>query len=227
MTKPACGKKKKALYVNHLSFLGVMWKHARQWEESQACCWYEKALTPDWAAVPLSICLSETERKREGWADWQMTKRMKERRVVCVVRRKRTERERRLVTNRLGGVRCLEATPKMEGWGGGGRKKDEAHPCCVSVSDSSLWLLCTPVSTAGQQLLVTHPFYSPTFLWHSSSLSPSYQQVDMQSSHISHPCPPPSSIPLSLIFSLSPSLSCSLGPFYFKASPLFAISEGN
>lgn len=137
MTKGACSKKKKALYVNHLSFLGVMWKHARQCKESQACCWYEKALTPDWAAVPLSICLSETERKREGWADWQMTKkRMKERRVAYVVRREKMERERRLETHTLGGDRCLEATLKTEGWGGGEpkRKMKQTPAECPSLT---------------------------------------------------------------------------------------------
>ena len=155
MTKGASSKKKNALYVNHWSLLGVMWKYARQCKESQACRWYGKALTPDRAAVPLSVCPSEnTQREREsererergrerweqreGWVDRQRTKRrVKGRRVWC---KQRKDGDRR--NKPLGGDRCLEAMLETEGWGGGepGRRMKRTPAACPSqtpVSDSS------------------------------------------------------------------------------------------
>ncbi len=235
MTKGACSKKKIALYVNHLSFLGVMWKYARQCKESQACCWYGKVLTPDRAAVPLSICPSETQRKREGWEQregWVDRQRTKEgwKDRECDARREKMERGASKQT--IGGRQV------PGGYAGDGRvrrrrarKMDEADPCWVSVSDSRLGLLCAPVSTVGDtedySSSLSHILsYSSTFLLHFLYFLFHINMLTRNPYTYTHPCFPPI-LPTPLPHFLSPSLSLIRGHFHFKAPPLSAISEGN
>ena len=100
------------------------------------------------------------------------------------------------------------------------RKTDEADPCCVSVSDSRLGLLCAPMSTVGeaeerQRLPEQHPLSLFCIALLFSPLSPlANKQVDMQSSHIYTPLLTPiltsPHLPSALSLSLSLSLSVSL-----------------
>lgn len=156
--------------------------------------------------------------------------RMNGRRVWC----KESKSGREELRNKpSGGVRCLEATPETEGWGGGerGRKMDGADPCWVSVSYSRLRLLCAPVSTVGESEECSSSHHtSPLILLHFSCIFSTFSFIKNRSTcnplTYPHPrCPPilPTSLPC--FFSLS--LSLIRGHFHFKAPLLSAISEGN
>lgn len=98
------------------------------------------------------------------------------------------------------------------------RKKDEADPCCGSVSGSCLRLLCAPVSTAGQtedfssslSHILSVLSFSNIFL--DSLLHINMRTCDLCTDHTL-------AIPLPLSLTLSLPLSRSLGAI-FTSKPL-------
>lgn len=115
---------------------------------------YEKALTPDWAAVPLSIKSEE----REAWEGRQTyDKKELKRRSVCCKRETKT----------LEGGRCPEAVLETEGCGGGETGRKMKEPPAVSPSPT---LRSAPLSTdwgwdPNRRVLPFHTFpnISPNF----------------------------------------------------------------
>lgn len=105
---------------------------------------YEKVLTPDWAAVPVSI----KSKEREGWEGRQADDKKRKKNSVCCKRETKT----------LEGDRCLEAVLESEGCGGGEMwNKDQGAPCCESVSDS-------PLRSCEHRLRMRSPSRSPSLL---------------------------------------------------------------
>lgn len=142
---------------------------------------YEKALTPDGAAVPLSI----KSKEREGW---EGRKKKKNKKGVHAVREKQKKNVGRRQVPR-GGVGDRGARRRRS------RKKDEGAPCCESVSD-------TPLRCCEHRLRTRSRSRSSspsTLSLHSSERSYSNEQFQMHFfSHMLH------------LFSLSASATCCL-----------------
>lgn len=175
------------MYANHLSFLGIMWKYARQCKESQACRWLWER--PD-ARLSGGATVNQKHTQKKG-RDGRQTDDIKEWKKGEYVVRRNGKREE-LWNKHIGGRQVPGGGAGNQGGGGGrsGRKRKETPAACLSLTR------CPPVSTDWglRQLLITHHF---NFLPHFNRLTYTFCTC-----HTHSP-----SLPLSLAVSLPPSHS--------------------
>lgn len=148
-------ERRKALYANCHSFPGVMWKHARQCKESQACCWLWGG--PD-ARLSSGATVNQKWRKGGMGGETDIWQKKELKKGVYAVREKQKH---------LEGGRCPEAVLETEGCGGGETGRKMKEPPAVSPSPT---LRSAPLSTdwgwdPNRRVLPFHTFpnISPNF----------------------------------------------------------------